>query len=443
MNAQCIILTRDPIYSVFLEMTVREHGFSPRLVAVMEKVEEFSMVSPTVAWIIDLDKLPVTVAEVARKARHLAPDTKLVFMSSAFTRELAAECISQQALGLLVKPIAVARLIEMMSLLRQEITLSETNEVLTESEADAKREEPVTGAPKEHPYLRYVPMKCPVCLRPFRATRFKLWTVPVSDTDTDFCPICNESVHPELYTVVVCPSCYFAQYVGKFGEVHVIQERARLFLSPVGIEERRKIAFNLEVFGGERTLLHGIKSFELAAHDAEQLKLTGWIKQAGEFYLKCSWLCRRMGHGRFERHAQEMALEFFIRAYKPYRAIEGRFPGKTTIQSRMEPGFEPLPERGIVVTGFLIGELSRRLGNLQMARNYFDEVLRLPFLTSILHWLRMSIMSNVSSRKPKQPTRGGQPDNSARFPISGACRKRRPLHGSWAGSSRLVLLQNE
>jgi len=380
MNAQCIILTRDPIYSVFLEMTVREHGFNSRLVAVMEKVEELSMAAPTAAWIIDLDKLSVTVAEVARRARERAPDTKLVFLSSAFTRELAAECISHHALGLLVKPLVVARLVEMISLLRQEITLAETNDVLPGSEVAAKREEPLNTAPKEHPYLRYIQMKCPVCRRPFQATRFKLWTVPVSDTDTDFCPICNESVHPELYTVVVCPTCFFAQYVGKFDEVRVIQERARQFLSPVGIEERRKLAFRLGGFGGERTLLHGIKSFELAAHDAEQLKLTGWIKQAGEFYLKCSWLCRRMGHGRHERHAQEKALEFFTRAFKPYRTTEDGFPGRITIQSRMEPGFEPLPERGVVVTGFLIGELSRRLGDLPTAREYFDEVLRIPFL---------------------------------------------------------------
>lgn len=380
MNSQCIILTRDPIYSVFLEMTVREHGFVARLAAAMEKVEQLSALAPTAAWIIDLDNQTETVEEVAKKARRNAPDVKLVFMSSAFTRQLAAECIAQQALGLLVKPIAVARLVEMISLLRQEITLSESNDVLPMSEEAAKLEELETGIPEEHPFLRYSDLKCPVCFRPFRATRFKLWTVPVSDTDTDFCPICNESVHPELYTVVVCPSCYFAQYIGKFEETRVLPERARHFLSPVGVEERRKIAFNLDGFGGERTLLHGIKSFELAAHDAEQLKMPGWVKQAGEFYLKCSWLCRRMGHGRHEIQAQEKALDFFIRAYKPYKMISGKFPGQTIVQSRMEPGLEPLPERSVVVTGFLIGELSRRLGDLRTAREYFDEVLAIPYL---------------------------------------------------------------
>ncbi len=381
MIPQCIILTRDPIYSVFLEMTVKEHGFQARIVAVMEKVEEFSLVSPTIAWIVDLDNLPVSIGDVAKKARHLSPDTKLVFMSSAFTRELAARCIAENALGLLVKPLVVARLVEVMNLLRQEITLAETNEVLPKTEEEASNDEPVTGVPQEHPYLRYVQLKCPICLRPFRATRFKLWTVPVSDTDTDFCPICNESVHPELYTVIVCPSCLFAQYVGKFNDTRVVQERARHFLSPLGVEERRSLAFKLEGFGSERTLLHGTKSFELAAYAAEQLKLPGWIKQAGEFYLKCSWLCRRMGHGRHERHAQEKALELFSRVYKPYRFVDGKYPGKTTIQSRLEPGIELLPERGIVVTGFLIGELARRLGNLRQAREYFDEVLALPFLS--------------------------------------------------------------
>ncbi|RCK80660.1 MAG: DUF2225 domain-containing protein [Candidatus Ozemobacter sibiricus] len=406
---QVIILSRDPIYSVFLEMTIREHGFHPRLAANIELVERWSTAALTVAWFIDLDQQTLTVEEVAAKARLKAPDAKLIFLSSRFDAALAQSCIRQQALALLVKPIVIPRLIQCLNSLRQEVELLEHDEVLPSPTGDRVERDTREAAPdfSDHPFLRPVRLTCPICGRVFEGLRFKLWTVPVSDTDTDFCPICPERVHPELYTAMVCPGCLFAHYVGKF-EQTVCQEALRLqFLSTQARAERRQLAFNLD-FQGERTILHGIKSFELAARSALDLKLRGNLKLAGEFYLKCSWLCRRVGHRPQERQAQEQALECLSRAYAPYRPIDDRFPSAAQVAQRMEAGQEPLNERGIAVTGFLVGELHRRLGHLGKAQEYFKEVLNMPFLhrysslLSHIHAVARALSEELQGHQPRR-----------------------------------------
>jgi len=422
---QVIILSRDPIYSVFLEMTVREFGFKPKLTAVMDRVEQLSSVCATCAWFIDLDNSSLSVEDVSFKARQKAPDAKVVFLSSAFTQDLAVSCLKQRALALLVKPIVVHRLIQTLNLLRQEFELIEREDVIAQH---AERDNPPSKAPpsskpepsskttpqisyEDHPYLRRVKLTCPVCWKVFETLRFKMWTVPVSDTDTDFCPICPDKVHPELYTVSACPSCYFAHYVGKYGQIKVSEEIRRAFVHSTLLDQRIQITANLN-FLGERSLLHGIKSFELAAVGCQSLKLRGYVKLAGEFYLKCSWLCRRLGHSLNEQAAQEKALECFEKTYEPYLSEDGKFPALSRIRQKLDAWSELMSERGIVVTGFLAGELSRRLGLYKKAWRYFDEVMNLPFLhqySSLMSHLHHTIrlFKETCEKQEKTPHEGG------------------------------------
>ncbi len=390
--SQVVILSRDPMYSVLLEMTIREYNFTPRLTAVLERVEQLSTTCPTVAWFIDLDGIDESVDAVASRAKGKAPDAKIVFLSSRFTRELAQECLKHQALALLVKPLNIPRLISSLNLLRQETELLEKDHVLPLTENQLETLEAPKKARKAdvHPLLRTMKMSCPICGRNFEALSFKLWTIPVSDTDTDFCPICPGMMHPELYTVMVCTGCLFAHYVGKFPETKVPDGPRGHFLGPISTSERRQIAINLE-FSGERTLLHGIKSFELAAFSARALKLRNFEKLAGEFFLKSSWLSRRMGHSIQEEQSQRKALECFRKVYLPYQTINGIFPGDNTILAKMDPGMDKLSPRGILVTGFLAGELARRLKMRRESQFYFDEIVKLPFFSRFT-----SLMSHIS-----------------------------------------------
>jgi uncharacterized protein (DUF2225 family)/CheY-like chemotaxis protein len=383
---QCLILCRDPLYTVLFEMTVREFTFAPRLTTSLEQVEQLSGTAPTLAWIIDLDHLGASITDVAGRARRAAPDAKLVFLSSSCTRELVEHCKNERALALLAKPISATRLAQALNLLRQEIELVERDDTAfpslsrTDEGPLEPTEELVPPCVEDFPHLFASPLTCPLCGRAFEAWRWRTGAMPVFDTDTDFCPICPDSVHPELFSVAVCPSCLFATYVGKFEDVKVPEVYRQAFLRPVKREERQAVSIGLE-FNGPRTHLHGVKSFELAALATLDIKQRGFLKRAGEFHLKCSWLCRRLGHSKHERSAQERALEFFQQAYEPYLTFGGSFPSATSIAAKLSPGHEALTERGIIVTGFLTGELARRLGNVRQARAYFEEVRRLPFLS--------------------------------------------------------------
>ena len=194
-------------------------------------------------------------------------------------------------------------------------------------------------------------------------------------------------MHPELYSIMVCPTCLFAYLAGQFASVRVLDQQRQAFQNPDLFEERRHTSFGL-AFSGERTMLHGVRSFELAALCAQQLKVRSALKLAGEYFLKAAWLCRRIGHQKEERQALEQALACIIRVYKPYLMTNGRFPSENAIYAQMEPGMDHLGERGIVVTCFLAGEISRRLGLNEQAERYYAEVTRVPFFTRFTSLMR-------------------------------------------------------
>jgi ActR/RegA family two-component response regulator len=365
---QCLILTKDPFYSDLLDMTLKQQGFRPRITSLWDRMGALSSMLPTVAWFIDLDAVTFGVREVVAKAHQIAPDARLIFFSSRFTEEMAIDCIRHQALSLLVKPFQMERLMQTVVLLRQEPELAENGGLIPSASPVATREEPSDPGSA----LKRVQYDCPVCGTGFQGLRFKIWVFPVTDTDSDFCPVTHESVHPELYSVMVCPTCLYGNYVGQFSEARFQEHLRKGFLQPKLLEERQKASFNLNL-QGKRTLMHGIRSFELAALSALDLQAANREKLAGEFYLKESWLCRRMGHSKQEQEAQEKALQCFKKVYQP-------FVGHAKRDARIVQKLGNLSDRAIVVTGYLAGEVSRRLGLYAQAKFYLDDILQSPFL---------------------------------------------------------------
>ena len=345
---QCLILSRDTNYTVFLELVIGQYGFRAKVTDMVQKLGTLSSSMPTVAWVIDLDGISETIEDLVKLARLKAPDARLVFLSSRFTVEMAQACIRLGAIALLLKPFPVPRLVQTLSSIHQERELLEEDDLISSNDQD--RDTPVPSpaksdtAPKgfsqepeigDDPLLRVVNLQCPVCLHHFPTARFKLWVMPVCDTDTDFCPVTTGAVHPELYSVMVCPNCCFAYYAGKFSGLKIAEPIRREFLSATCTGERKALTAGL-VYTGKRTLLHGIKAFDLAALAVQQLRIRNCIKLAGEFYLKASWLSRKVGHQLNERQAQEKALACFEACYRPYLRQGGRFPGRDVLISRFD-----------------------------------------------------------------------------------------------------------
>ncbi|MBF0501806.1 MAG: DUF2225 domain-containing protein [Candidatus Riflebacteria bacterium] len=382
-NRRVLILTQDPYIQTLLEMTIREFNFLPRLIQTIEQLPLLSTTIPVVAWFVDLDTVPQSVGDIVAFGRKKAPEARLVFLSSKFTLESAAACMHHDALALLLKPIMMPRLVETFHQISIEPIL-----VDPQFQEYAEKDPPKPAVKTfDHPLLRIIDQKCPVCTNAFKATRFKLWKFPISETDTDFCPISPNNVHPELYSVIVCPTCLFSSYVGSFSEENIPEVMQRRFLSEPAISERRVVSFGLD-FRHDRSHLHGTKSFELAAIASLQLGIRNSLKFASEYYLKSSWLCRRLGHPKAEQESQRRARDLLIRVCAPYKTVDGAYPGQGTIFSRLEPGMDCLPERGVLVSLFLLGELSRRLGDIEMAAEAFRETLCLPFFVRFTSLMR-------------------------------------------------------
>ena len=382
-----LILSQDEACQSLLELSIRQFGFHPRVISNVEHLVMLSTTMPIGAWFVDLDGLGKDVAELVALGRKKAPDARIVFLSSNFTHDLARTCLDQKALSLLVKPFQLPRLVQTLNQLCIEPELVEIEEA---RESDREGSSLPRGR-GEHPFLLTMDFDCPICDHSFRADRFKAWVFPVTGTDSDFCPLSTEYIHPELYSIIVCPGCLYAAYVGQFDEVRSPEVVKRRFLALPTREERRSASFNLD-FRTDRTLLHGTKSFELAALSVTQLRVRNFVKASAEYWLKASWLCRRLGHPKAEREAQARARDLFLRVFAPYRRVQGRFPGESAIFCRLEQGMDRIGDRGIVVAGFLAGELSRRLGDLDQADALFREVVELPFFTTFT-----SLMQHVNS----------------------------------------------
>jgi uncharacterized protein (DUF2225 family) len=384
-RAQCLILSRDETLRTILSLTLKEYRFQPRLAWSIVMLGNLSSGVWTVAWFIDLDDIEETVEEVTDFARKIAPDAKIVFLCSGFTRELATACLSREATALLVKPPSVPRLVQTI------ISLSQEKELLGQSELIY--DPTLSTAEHDLPLLKGDSLiigeqfRCPVCRVQFHGQKFKLWKTPVLGIDSDFFPMYSEGICPELYSVVVCPECLFAQYIGRFGWFHPEPDLVRGFLTEDARAERRRIAKDFD-FGGERPLAAGLRSFELAGRACEELHLDDRHRLAGEYFLKMSWLCRRQHKSLQEQEAQARALECFMYAFQPYLTCEGKFPDSEAILARGGPHFQPLQERTIVVVGLLAAELSRRLGLRDQAVQYFREVLNIPFLAKFTSLLR-------------------------------------------------------
>lgn len=183
-------------------------------------------------------------------------------------------------------------------------------------------------------------LSCPVC-----GTIFEAWCVgscSLWGKDTDFRPH-YLGMDPLPVFVQVCPHCNFAGYAGDFDKV--APEVKRFVLSGELKPE--------EVIGQEAPEeLRGSTKYILAARcyaadpEATQLALA-------DLYLRASWCARTEHFPDRERECQAEAAARFEQA--------------------LDAGEVESDQRPVVL--YLVGELYRRLGMFEVARQFFDEAL--------------------------------------------------------------------
>lgn len=187
---------------------------------------------------------------------------------------------------------------------------------------------------------------CLMCKLPFTSKKVRSRFVKVISFDTDFCPTySSDGANPLLYYVKVCPHCGFSfseDFLPYFphGSKETITEKVCQQWVP-------------QDFGGERSIQSAIQAYKLAAY-CGTLKKEKHIILSG-LYMRLAWLYRGLDQKEQERRFTNLALHEYIQSY-----MADDFKGTQVTEVRML---------------YLIGELSRRTGQIEQAIKYFSKVI--------------------------------------------------------------------
>jgi len=193
-------------------------------------------------------------------------------------------------------------------------------------------------------------LSCPFCGHEFESSRMRQGAMRVKEKWTDFGSL-FEGLCPYYYAITACPSCLVAARNEEFEKFNAGYEPKLMEFS----KRARAQTAKPDIFGvGEITHEMAVRRHELAIA-CHKLKVHGEPGELAGLWLHIVWMCRLKGDEEAERKALEQALA----AYLVFFEKGNKLP-------------EKLGEPGVV---YLIGELNRRLGRFQEAREYFSKAL--------------------------------------------------------------------
>lgn len=182
---------------------------------------------------------------------------------------------------------------------------------------------------------------CPICSKKFNVYRVRQGSYETEKRDADFC-IWYKGINPELYSIVVCPSCNYSTVPADFNIIdrRTANKLRQNFKPGTGNNEFSEMMnFNLAI----KAHLLAIETYKLLP-DTE-------AKIAG-LYLKIGWFYRQQNKMEDELKYLALSMESYRKAYETAR----KFPEKL----------------GDIGVAYLMGELNRRLGNNRDAVRWFN-----------------------------------------------------------------------
>ncbi|MBE3586128.1 MAG: DUF2225 domain-containing protein [Thermoanaerobacter sp.] len=194
----------------------------------------------------------------------------------------------------------------------------------------------------EHPFLYRSEVKCPVCSTTFTVLKVFEHKLSVTGQDSDFRQRYRD-FEPLLYSVWVCPGCFYANQRTDFPNLSARQKK----LLQDGKAER------LKAFSGTMAT-PGTPEFALQAH---RLALFNSEQMAAEpdkiarLWLHLAWLYEDGEQKEAASDARARALEYFRQAY---------FNSSRKLSTKQEQQL-----------AYLIGELHFRLGQYAGALDFF------------------------------------------------------------------------
>ncbi|WAM33138.1 DUF2225 domain-containing protein [Caldicellulosiruptor morganii] len=203
-------------------------------------------------------------------------------------------------------------------------------------------------------------LTCPVCGATVRAPFVKSSAIYVEKRDTDLC-VYYKGVNPLLYDVIVCGECGYAalnKNFGKFTKWDIESLREKVQKKWV----KREIPF-------ERTVDDAIVLYKLALITATSKKKVNKYEVAG-ILLRISWLYRLNQDREKELEFQKMSLQAYKDAFENDEGTQDEIDLATVM--------------------YLIGELSRRTGDLQEAKKWFSRLITSKEARSNPHILELA-----------------------------------------------------
>ncbi|HYE09748.1 MAG TPA: DUF2225 domain-containing protein [Patescibacteria group bacterium] len=189
-------------------------------------------------------------------------------------------------------------------------------------------------------------IKCPICNNSFSTKRLRASACRVEKRDEDFCTF-YKGYNPMHYEVLVCPHCGYAASENSFDNLSTNEKNA--------IKEILSGKVINRSFCDERTINDALDSFKLALFIAEARSAKDSI--IAGLSLKLSWIYREMKDEK-ESDFLQHALKYYKQAYD-----------KEDL---------PLGNLDEISVQYLIGELSRRLSNLNDAIFWFNKAVSNP-----------------------------------------------------------------
>ncbi len=187
---------------------------------------------------------------------------------------------------------------------------------------------------------------CPVCSKKFEVTKVKAKSSKLHSRDSDFC-VYYEGINPIYYEVYVCENCGYAAQADKFDSIS--SNEASIILKNISSRWTKRS------FSGERTLDTAIEAFKLALYNMHLRKAKG--SELAKICIRIAWLFR-LKNDEKEMDFLKFALKGYSEAYE-----RENFP------------VEKLDEFTCL---YMIGELNRRIGNLDESVKWFSRLIGSP-----------------------------------------------------------------
>jgi len=190
-------------------------------------------------------------------------------------------------------------------------------------------------------------LTCIYCTKPFNSLRVRSRFAIPYQIDSDFCPHYRVgNYNPHFYYVNVCPECGFA-FSEEFSDQFPKGTKEIIRVQITGHWTKRD-------FGQVRDIHQAIEAYKLAIL-AGSLKKEKNAVLAG-LCLRLAWLYRTENNSEQEKRFMSMALKAYEESY-----VHSDFAGTSMTELKVL---------------FMIGELSRRLGQYPKAVSYFSKIIQ-------------------------------------------------------------------